>query len=216
MADITAKMVQELRQKTGAGVMDCRQALQASDGDFEKASTLLREKGLVAAAKRAEREAKEGLIGSYIHAGSKVAALVEVNCETDFVARTDEFKDLARCLAMQVAALSPQFKELVHDLAMQVVAAKPSYLALADVPADVLEQEKAKYLAEMQDSGKPAPILERVVEGKLKKFYEESCLLEQPFIKDPAITVRELVQQRNALLGENVVVRRFVRFEVGG
>ena len=198
MADITAKMVQELRQKTGAGVMDCKQALQASDGDFEKASTLLREKGLVAAAKRAEREAKEGLIGSYIHAGSKVAALVEVNCETDFVARTD------------------QFKELVHDLAMQVVAAKPSYLALADVPADVLEQEKAKYLAEMQDSGKPAPVLERVVEGKLKKFYEESCLLEQPFIKDPAITVRELVQQRNALLGENVVVRRFVRFEVGG
>jgi elongation factor Ts len=198
MADITAKMVQELRQQTGAGVMDCKQALQANDGDSEKASAWLREKGLMAAAKRAEREAKEGLIGSYVHAGSKVAALIEVNCETDFVARTD------------------QFKELVHDLAMQVVAAKPSYLEPADIPAEVLEQEKAKYLAEMQGSGKPAAVLERIVEGKVKKLYEESCLLEQPFIKDPAITVRELVQQKNAQLGENVVVRRFARLEVGG
>jgi elongation factor Ts len=198
MADITAKMVQELRQQTGAGVMDCKQALQANDGDFEKAAAWLREKGLLAAAKRAEREAKEGLIGSYVHAGSKVAALIEVNCETDFVARTD------------------QFKELVHDLAMQVVAAKPSYLEPADIPAEVLEQEKAKYLAEMQGSGKPAAVLERIVEGKVKKLYEESCLLEQPFIKDPAITVRELVQQKNAQLGENVVVRRFARLEVGG
>ena len=197
MADITAKMVQELRQQTGAGVMDCKQALQANDADFEKASAWLREKGLLAAAKRAEREAKEGLIGSYVHAGSKVAALIEVNCETDFVARTD------------------QFLELVHDLAMQVVAAKPSYLEPADIPAEMLEQEKAKYLAEMQGSGKPAAVLERIVEGKLKKLYEESCLLEQPFIKDPAITVRELVQQKNAQLGENVVVRRFARLEVG-
>jgi elongation factor Ts len=198
MADITAKMVQELRQQTGAGVMDCKQALQANDADFEKASAWLREKGLLAAAKRAEREAKEGLIGSYVHAGSKVAALIEVNCETDFVARTD------------------QFKELVHDLAMQVVAAKPCYLEPADIPAEVLEQEKAKYLAEMQGSGKPAAVLERIVEGKVKKLYEESCLLEQPFIKDPAITVRELVQQKNAQLGENVVIRRFARLEVGG
>ena len=198
MADITVKMVQELRQKIGAGVLDCKQALEASDGDFDKAVALLREKGLAAAAKRAEREAKEGLIGFYIHAGSRVGALVEVNCETDFVANTD------------------QFKELVHDLAMQVVAAKPSYVAPSDIPADVLEEKKAEYRAEIQDSGKPEQIIERIVEGKLKKFYEESCLLEQPFIKDPAIAVRDLVQQANALLGENVVVRQFARLEVGG
>jgi elongation factor Ts len=198
MADITVKMVQELRQKTGAGVLDCKQALEASDGDFDKAVALLREKGLAAAAKRAEREAKEGLIGSYIHAGSRVGALVEVNCETDFVANTD------------------QFKELVHDLAMQVVAAKPSYVAQSDIPADVLAEKKAEYRAEIRDSGKPEQIIERIVEGKLKNFCEESCLLEQPFIKDPAITVRDLVQQKNALLGENVVVRKFARLEVGG
>jgi elongation factor Ts len=198
MADITVKMVQEIRQQTGAGVLDCKQALEASDGDFDKAVALLREKGLAAATKRAEREAKEGLIGSYIHAGSKVGALVEVNCETDFVASTDEFKELA------------------HDLAMQVVAAKPSYLAPDDIPADVLAEKEAEYRAEIQDSGKPEQIIERIVDGKLRKFYEEACLLEQPFIKDPAITVREFVQQKNALLGENVVVRHFARLEVGG
>jgi elongation factor Ts len=198
MADITVKMVQEIRQQTGAGVLDCKQALEASDGDFDKAVALLREKGLAAATKRAEREAKEGLIGSYIHAGSKVGALVEVNCETDFVASTDEFKELA------------------HDLAMQVVAAKPSYLVPDDIPADVLAEKEAEYRAEIQDSGKPEQIIERIVDGKLRKFYEEACLLEQPFIKDPAITVREFVQQKNALLGENVVVRHFARLEVGG
>ncbi|MGQ9599882.1 MAG: translation elongation factor Ts [Anaerolineae bacterium] len=198
MANITAKMVQELRQATGAGVLDCKQALQANGGDMEKAMAYLREKGIAAAAKRADREAREGLIGSYIHTGSKIGALVEVNCETDFVARTDEFKELA------------------HDLAMQVVAAKPTYLTPEDIPAETLEEEKAKYRAEMRDSGKPEHVIDQVIEGKLKKFYEETCLLEQPFIKDPSITVRELVQQRNALLGENVVVRRFVRFEVGG
>jgi elongation factor Ts len=191
-------MVKELREMTGAGVLDCKQALQAHDGDVEKAMVYLREKGLAAAAKRSEREAEEGLIGCYIHAGSKVGALVEVNCETDFVAKTDEFQGLA------------------HDLAMQVVAAKPLYLRPEDVPADELEGEKSIYRAQMQDSGKPDHILERIVEGKLKKYYEEFCLLEQPFIKDPAITVRELVQQKNALLGENIVVRRFARFEVGG
>lgn len=198
MATITTQMVKELRQATGAGILDCKEALEAQDGDFDKAVVHLREKGMAAAAKRAEREATEGLIGSYIHAGSKVGALVEVNCETDFVAHTDEFQELA------------------HDLAMQVVAAKPLYLAPDDVPAKVLEQEKAVYRAQMQDSGKPAHIVERIVEGKLKKLYEETCLLEQPFIKDTAITVGELVTQRNALLGENIVVRRFVRFEVGG
>jgi elongation factor Ts len=195
---ITAQMVKELREATGAGVLDCKQALEANNGDFEKATVYLREKGMAAAAKRAEREAKEGLIGSYIHAGSRVAALVEVNCETDFVANTD------------------QFQELAHDLAMQVVAAKPVYLTREDVPDQLLEEEKAIYRAQMADSGKPDHIIDRVVEGKLSKFYEEICLMEQPFIKDTAITVQELVQQRNALLGENIVVRRFVRFEIGG
>jgi elongation factor Ts len=191
-------MVKELRQQTGAGILDCKQALEIHDGDVDKAMSYLREKGKAAAAKRAVREAKDGLIGSYIHAGSKVAALVEVNCETDFVAATDEFQALA------------------HDLAMQVVAAKPSYLRRDDVPDEVLEEEKAVYRAQMQDSGKPDNIVDRIVEGKLEKFYEEACLLDQPFIKDTSITVGELVQQSNALLGENIVVRRFVRFEVGG
>jgi elongation factor Ts len=191
-------MVKELREMTGAGVLDCKQALEATEGDFEKAAAYLREKGMAAAAKRADREAKEGLIGSYVHAGSKVAALVEVNCETDFVAHTDEFEDLA------------------HDLAMQVVAARPRYLTREDVPASVLEEERSIYRAQVQDSGKPDHILERIVDGKLEKFYEEACLMEQPFIKDPAITVKELVQRVNALVGENIVVRRFVRYEIGG
>jgi elongation factor Ts len=195
---ITAQQVKELRQETGAGVLDCKEALEVSNGDFEKAVAYLREKGAAAAAKRSEREADEGLIGSYIHAGSKIGAMIEVNCETDFVAMTDEFQTLA------------------HDLAMQVVAAKPLYLTPADVPADVIEVEKERARAEMQDSGKPESIVERIVEGKLKKFYEETCLMEQPFIKDTALTVGELVQEKNAKLGENVVVRRFVRFEIGG
>jgi elongation factor Ts len=198
VADITAQMVKELRQATGAGVLDCKQALEAQNGDFDNAVAYLREKGMAAAAKRAHREAREGLVGSYIHAGSKVGALIEVNCETDFVAQTDEFRELA------------------HDLAMQVVAAKPLYLVPEDVPEEVLAEEKATYRAEMQDSGKPEHIIDRIVEGKLQKFYEEACLLEQPFIKDTAVTVGELVKQRNALLGENIVVRRFIRFEVGG
>jgi len=198
VADITAQMVKELRQATGAGVLDCKEALQASEGDFDKAATYLREKGLAAAAKRSEREADEGMIGSYIHAGSKVAALVELNCETDFVARTDEFQKLA------------------HDLAMQVVAAKPLYLNREEVPQAVLDEEKSVYRAQMADSDKPEHIVERIVQGKLDKFYEEVVLLEQPFIKDPSVTVGEMVQQKNALLGENLVVRRFVRYEVGG
>lgn len=198
MPDITAQMVKELREATGAGVLDCKLALQATDGDFQKAVEYLREKGMAAAAKRAGREAKEGQIGSYIHTGSKVGALVEVNCETDFVAFTAEFQELA------------------HDLAMQVVAAKPTYLRKEDVPADVLDREKAIYRAQMHGSGKPDHVIERIVEGKLAKFYEDHCLLQQPFIKDSTITVGELVQQKNALLGENIVVRRFVRYEVGG
>lgn len=198
MAAITAQMVKELRESTGAGILDCKQALEAHDGDFDKAVTHLREKGMAAAAKRASREAKEGLIGSYVHAGSKVAGMIEVNCETDFVARTDEFQTLA------------------HDLAMQVVAARPLYLTPDDVPDEELEEQKTIFRAQLQDSGKPENIVDRIVEGKLKKYFEEVCLMEQPFIKDSALTVGELVQQQNALLGENLVVRRFVRFEVGG
>ena len=198
MVDITTQMIKELRQETGAGVLDCKQALETCDGDFGQAVAYLREKGMAAAAKRSTREATEGLIGTYVHAGNRVAALVEVNCETDFVANTD------------------QFQELAHDLAMQVVAAKPQYLTAEDVPASLLEEEKQVYRAQMKDSGKPEEILDRIVEGKLGKLYEEICLMEQPFIKDTAITVRELVQQHNALLGENIVVRRFVRFEIGG
>jgi len=198
VAVITAQMVKELRQKTGAGVLDCKQALELNDGDFEKAAIYLREKGLAAAAKRASREAREGLIGSYVHAGSQVSALVEVNCETDFVANTDEFQALA------------------HDLAMHVVAANPTYLGREQVPSEAVEEEKAIYRAQMVDSGKPDHIVDRIVEGKLQKYYEENCLLEQPFIKDGGMTVAELVQSANALLGENIVIRRFVRFEVGG
>jgi elongation factor Ts len=190
-------MVKELREATGAGVLDCKQALEAHEGDFDKAATYLREKGIADAAKRSGREATEGLIGSYIHAGSKVAGLIEVNCETDFVAHTDEFQELA------------------HDLAMQVVAARPAYMTPDDVPAEVVEEEKRIYRAEMAESGKPDHIIDRIVEGKLEKFFEENCLMEQSFIKDQAVTVKELVQQKNALLGENIVVRRFVRFEVG-
>ena len=196
MAAITAAMVKELREATGAGVLDCKQALEANDGDFEQAVVYLREKGKAAAAKRAEREAEEGLIGAYVHAGSKVAALVEVNCETDFVAHTDEFQQLA------------------HDLAMQVVAARPSYLSREDVPAEVLEAERNIYRAQMEDSGKPEHILERIIEGKLAKFYQENCLLEQPFIKDEEKTIQELVTEAIARLGENIVIRRFARFQI--
>jgi len=198
VAAITMQMVKELREATGAGVLDCKQALDANDGDVEKSVAYLREKGLAAAAKRSGRDASDGLVGSYIHAGGKVAGLVEVNCETDFVAQTDEFQTLA------------------HDLAMQVVAASPSYLTRDDVPPKVVEEEKAIYKAQMEGSGKPEHILERIAEGKLEKFYEETCLLEQPFIKDTSISVGELIKMSNARLGENIVVRRFARLEVGG
>jgi elongation factor Ts len=190
-------MVKELREETGAGVLDCKNALQETDGDFAKAVEYLREKGLAAAAKRANRVANEGTIGSYVHAGSRVAALVEVNCETDFVARTDDFLALA------------------HELAMQVVAANPKYLLPEDILDEVLESEKEKYRAQMADSGKPEHVIDKIVEGKLGKYYQEVCLMEQPFIKDEGLTVTDVVTQAAAKLGENVVVRRFVRFELG-
>ncbi|PKO22855.1 MAG: translation elongation factor Ts [Chloroflexi bacterium HGW-Chloroflexi-1] len=196
--EITANMVKELRQATGAGVLDCRKALDSANGDFDRAVKILREKGLAAAAKKAHREANEGLIGNYVHVGSKVAALVEVNCESDFVARTEEFQTL------------------VKDLAMQIVAARPSWVRIADVPADVLEKERGIYRVQLADAAKPAPIIEKIIDGKMTKFYEESCLLEQPFIKDNGIKVKDLIITTVARLGENIVVRRFARLEVGG
>jgi elongation factor Ts len=191
-------MLKALRQETGAGVLDCRKALEAANGDFGRAVEILREKGLLMAAKKADREAHEGLIGSYVHMGSKVAALVEVNCESDFVARTE------------------QFQALTKDLAMQVVAARPGWVRIEDVPADVLEQERARYRAQLGDTDKPPQIIEKIVEGKLARFYEENCLLEQPFIRDDSIKVKDLITTTIARLGENIVVRRFARLEVGG
>jgi elongation factor Ts len=190
-------MIKKLRDLTGAGVLDCRKALDTAQGDMDKAVEILREKGLAAAAKKASREASNGIIGSYVHMGAKMAAMIEVNCETDFVARTDQFQALAR------------------DLAMQVVAARPLYVRREDVPADVVAQEREKYLGQLDDANKPQNVVERIIEGKLAKFYEETCLLEQPFIKDDGVTVRNLLTDMVARLGENIVVRRFARFELG-
>jgi elongation factor Ts len=191
-------MVKELRQNTGAGVLDCRKALEAANGDMARATEILREKGFATAAKKASRETHEGLIGHYVHMGSKVAALVEVNCESDFVARTEEFQTLAK------------------DLAMQVVAARPAWVRIEDVPAEIVERERASYWAELGNSNRPREALEKIVEGKLARFYEENCLLEQPFIKDESIKVKDLITATIAKLGENIVVRRFARLEVGG
>lgn len=193
---ISAEMVKQLRETTGAGVLDCKKALDQTNGDFAKAAELLREKGLAAAAKKATREANEGLIGSYVHTGAKVAALVEVNCETDFVARTEQFQTLAK------------------DLAMHVVASRPRFVRREDIPAAELEEERAKFMAQVVDSGKPESVLTKIVEGKLEKFYEDNCLLEQPFIKDPNATIGDIITQAIAKLGENIVVRRFARLEI--
>jgi len=195
--NITTEMIKELRKLTGAGVLNCKKALEAAEGDFAKASESLKKKGLAKAAKKAEREVNEGLVGSYVHAGSRVAALVELNCETDFVARTDYFQALA------------------HDLAMQVVASRPLYLSIESVPADVLEEQKKIYREQSENAGKPDHIIERIIEGKLRKYHEDFCLLEQTFIKDGDKSVAELIQESIAKLGENIIIRRFVRFEVG-
>ena len=194
---VSVEIVKELRAATGAGVLDCRKALDETGGDFDKAVEFLRQKGLASAAKKMSREANDGIIGHYVHAGAKVAALVEVNCETDFVARTD------------------QFLEFVHDMAMQVVAAAPQYVTPEDVPEDVVEHEREIYRAQMADSGKPAQVIDRIVDGKLNKFYEETCLLSQPFIKDGNVVVKDLLAQLISKLGENIVIRRFVRYELG-
>jgi elongation factor Ts len=194
---IPATLVKELRQMTGAGILECKNVLVETEGNVDKAAQMLREKGLAKAAKKLGREASDGLIGHYIHAGSRVASLVEVNCETDFVART------------------PDFQEFAHDVAMQVVGAHPQYVTVDDVPAEVVESERATYRQQFLDEGKPERILDRIVEGKLSKFYEEACLMEQPFIKDGDVKISDLVTEMIAKLGENIVIRRFVRYQVG-
>ncbi len=197
MSEVNAQQVKDLREKTGAGFMDCKAALRESGGDFEGAVRYLRERGLAAAAKRAGRATAEGLIGSYIHAGGKIGVLIEVNCETDFVARTDDFQ------------------RLVRDLAMQVAAARPLCVAREDVPASDLTREREIFAAQAAQSGKPAPVIAKMVEGKLEKYFAEACLLEQDYIKEPGKAVRQIIADAIAKLGENITVRRFARFQLG-
>jgi elongation factor Ts len=195
--EISASMVKELREKTGAGMMDCKKALSETSGDFEKAVEFLRKKGIASAAKKAGRLTKEGAITSYIHGEGKVGVLVEVNCETDFVARTE------------------QFRQLVKDVAMHIAAANPHWVRSEEVAPEVLAKEKEIAIAQMQASGKPAAVLEKIAEGKLKKFYEDNCLLQQTFVKDPNKTIEQLLKEAIAALGENISIRRFVRFALG-
>jgi elongation factor Ts len=197
MAEIPAALVKQLRDATGAGMMECKAALQEAKGDVDEAQTILRKRGLAQAAKKSGRSTSEGLIGSYIHAGGKIGVLVELNCESDFVARTDDFQNLLKEIALQVAAASPQ------------------YVRREDVPADVLEREKSIYRAQMENSGKPANVIEKIVEGKLGAFYEQVCLVDQPSIRDPKVTVSQLLQATIAKLGENIGIARFIRFKVG-
>jgi len=194
---ISKEMVKALREHTGAGVLDCKRALEETGGDLEEATRLLRQRGLAIAAKKAGRLAEEGLVEAYIHAGGRLGALVEINCETDFVARTEEFQRLA------------------HDLAMQVVASNPQYLRPEDIPPEVIEEKKRLFLSELEGQNKPEHLLERIVEGKLERYYDQVCLLRQPFIKDEGLTVEEVITEGIAKLGENIVVRRFVRYELG-
>jgi elongation factor Ts len=195
----SAEQVKELRERTGAGVMDCKAALEASKGDMQGAVEHLRKKGLADAAKKAHRDARDGVVTSYIHPGSKIGVLVEVNCETDFVARTDDFQ------------------QLVKDVAMQVAAANPSYVSREEVPGAVVEKEREIYRQQMADQKKPPQVIDKIIEGKLEKFYAESCLLEQPFIRDASgkTRLKDLVDQATAKMGERIVVKRFARFQVG-
>ncbi len=192
--------VKALREKTGAGIMDCKKALAEAGGDLEKAVDLLRQKGLATAARKAERATNEGLIGSYVHAGGKIGVLIEVTCETDFVARTDEFKALAK------------------DLALHVAASNPLYLRREEVSSSLIEKEREIYRAQVQESGKPEKVWEKIIDGKLEKFYEDVCLLEQVFVRDEEgkLRVQDLLTQAVARLGENIAIRRFVRYQLGG
>lgn len=194
---ITTAMVKELREKTGVGIMDCKEALAATNGSIEEAQDYLRKKGLQAAAKRAERSTREGSVGSYIHGGGRLGVMIEVNCETDFVARTDDFQ------------------ELVHDLAMQVAASNPLYPTRDDVPEEVVAKERHILEEQAQASGRPAQAIAKMVEGRLNKYFQEVCLLDQPFVKDPSMSVGDLVTAKIAKTGENITVSRFVRFQLG-
>jgi elongation factor Ts len=197
MTMIPAELVKTLRDRTGAGMMECKAALQEANGDLEEATTILRKRGLAQAARKSGRSTKEGLIGSYIHMGGKIGVLVELNCESDFVARTDDFQTLLR------------------EIALQVAAANPEYARREDVPAAVLDRERAIYRAQMEGSGKPPQVIDKIVEGKLASFYEQTVLVDQPSIRDPKTTVGQMIQAAIAKLGENVGVARFVRFKVG-
>src|ERR1700737_2531726 len=197
MANISAAQVKDLRDKTGAPMMDCKHALTEAKGDLEQAIVLLRKKGVSVAAKKAARVTSEGSVGHYIHAGGKIGVLVEVNCESDFVARTEDFK------------------ELVHDIAMHIAASDPKFVRKEDVTPEAFEKEKEIYRAQAAATGKPAPVVEKIVEGKMAKFYEEVCLLDQPFVKEPGISVHQLIASKVGKLGENISVRRFARFKVG-
>ena len=194
---ISAQLVKELRERTSAGFSDCRAALVEAGGDIEKAISVLRKKGQAAAAKKAQREASEGLVGSYIHAGGKIGVLVEVNCESDFVARTEAFQHLC------------------HEVAMHIAALDPRYVRREEVTPEMLEKEREIYREQARATGKPEAIIEKIVSGKMEKFYEENCLYEQHFIKDESVSITEMINQAIAKLGENIAVRRFVRFKVG-
>jgi elongation factor Ts len=198
MAEISAALVKQLRDKTGAGMMECKKALAETNGDLAEAETVLRKRGIASASKKAERATKQGVIGTYIHPGSQLGVLVEVNCESDFVARTDDFQNL------------------VKDIAMQIAAADPQFIRREEVPAELLDKEKEIARDRARQEGKPEKILDKIVEGRLAKFYEEVCLLEQPFIKENSMTVQQLIQTVIGKLGENMTVARFVRMKVGG
>lgn len=195
--EISANLVRDLREKTGAGMMDCKKALVETSGDFEKAIEYLRKKGIASAAKKAGRMTKEGAVYAYIHGEGKVGVLVEVNCETDFVARTE------------------QFRQFVKDVSMHIAAANPQWVRQEEVPVELVAKEKEIAVAQMQASGKPAAVLEKIAEGKLKKFYEDHCLLNQTFVKDPEKTIEQLVKETIATLGENISIRRFTRYALG-
>ncbi|HYT08515.1 MAG TPA: translation elongation factor Ts [Rugosimonospora sp.] len=196
-SNVPAQLVKELRERTGAGFNDCRNALAEASGDVERAIDILRRKGQAAAQKKAQREASEGLIGHYIHAGGKIGVVVEVNCESDFVARTDDFQ------------------RLCHDLAMHIAALDPRYVRREEVTPEILGHEREIYSEQARSTGKPEAVIEKIVNGKMEKFYEDNCLYEQHFIKDESLTVSELINQMIAKLGENISVRRFVRLKVG-
>ncbi len=195
--EVSALLVKDLREKTGAGIMDCKKALVDGGGDLEKAIEILRKQGISRAVKKSGRKTTEGLIGSYVHLGGRIGVLLEVNCETDFVANTDVFK------------------EFVKDLTLQIASAQPLYLSREDVSEEILEKEKEIYRAQALNEGKPEKVVDRIVEGRIKKFYEEACLMEQPFVKEDQVTIREFLERTIAKTGENIIVRRFTRYLLG-